>query len=73
VLDLSKIEANKLSLNIVEFQIVAVLEATLRMFDAEFKTKQIDFMLNVPDENIVIRGDPDRYLFRDSNSTGFPK
>jgi signal transduction histidine kinase/DNA-binding response OmpR family regulator/HPt (histidine-containing phosphotransfer) domain-containing protein/PAS domain-containing protein len=61
ILDLSKIEAGKLSLETLEFEPTPVIEQTAEMFAARACQKKIGFMVYVsPSIPIAIRGDPVR-------------
>jgi len=61
ILDMSKIEAGKLSLEMLEFEPVPVIEQTAEMFAARACQKNIGFMVYVsPAIPIAIKGDPVR-------------
>jgi signal transduction histidine kinase/CheY-like chemotaxis protein/PAS domain-containing protein len=61
ILDLSKIEAGKLSLETLEFEPAPVVEQTAEMFAARACQKKIGFMVYVsPSIPIAIKGDPVR-------------
>ena len=62
VLHLSKLEANKLTLNIVTFKLKKAIETAVHMFDAELKRKNMGLDLMLPLSEIAVRGDPDRYV-----------
>ncbi|HVP21954.1 MAG TPA: response regulator [Anaerolineaceae bacterium] len=61
ILDLSKIEAGKLSLEMLEFEPAPVVEQAAELFAARACQKQIGFMVYVsPSIPIAIKGDPVR-------------
>jgi signal transduction histidine kinase len=60
VLDLSKLDANKLSLNSIQFNPKRTLEAVVKMFEAELKLKQIEIHFSFPATDLMVRGDSDR-------------
>ena len=59
ILDLSKIEAGELSLENIEFDLYALVSTTLRIFQPQVATKQLQLQENVdPRTPWLLRGDP---------------
>jgi PAS domain S-box/PAS domain S-box/PAS domain S-box len=61
ILDLSKIEAGKLDLEIVEFELLPLIESTTEMLAGQARAKDISLVSFVePAMPLLLRGDPDR-------------
>lgn len=61
ILDLSKIEAGKLELEIVDFNIVKLVESTCDLLANEARAKEISLASFIdPEMPALLRGDPDR-------------
>ncbi len=61
ILDLSKIEANKLELEIVDFDLVQVVESTCNLLRSDARGKEISLVSFIePKMPALLRGDPER-------------
>jgi PAS domain S-box-containing protein len=61
ILDLSKIEAGKIRLDLVEFDLVALVEDLGELFGFRAREKSLDFTLHTADDIPArLRGDPER-------------
>ena len=61
ILDLSKIEAGKLELEHIDFELRAVLESALEMLAPKARQKGLELSLDMPPEHsLPVRGDPQR-------------
>ena len=61
VLDYSKIEAGRLELEIVDFEILGLVDIVKTVWDPQISGKGIEFSVNVaPDVSPVVKGDPTR-------------
>jgi PAS domain S-box-containing protein len=61
ILDLSKIEAGKLELEHVDFELRGVLESALEMLAPKARQKGLELSLDMPPEHsLPVRGDPQR-------------
>ena len=61
ILDLSKIEAGKLEIEQVDFELRPVIEAALEMLGSKARQKGLELTLNMPPElAVVVCGDPQR-------------
>ncbi|MHB9148040.1 MAG: protein kinase domain-containing protein [Candidatus Amoebophilus sp.] len=60
VLDLSKLEAGKVSLIRRPFKVQHMIKEATSLFTAQLDVKQLALMVDLPKEAIVIKGDPDR-------------
>lgn len=61
ILDLSKIEAGRLSLEIIEFDLYALINTTLRIFEIQVSEKQIQLQETInPNTPYLLCGDPHR-------------
>ncbi len=60
ILDVSKIEAGKLQLNITSFFIAAVCQASLHFIKSQARKKNITVFSTLPQENIAMQGDEQR-------------
>ena len=61
VLDYSKIEAGRLELEVVDFEIPGLVDTVKTVWDSQMSGKGIDFSVNLaPDVCPVIKGDPTR-------------
>ncbi len=58
ILDMSKIESNKLQLESVDFCLNDVLNDIKRIFKNQFYEKGLEFIFNCPRENVYLNGDP---------------
>lgn len=59
ILDISKIEAEKIELESVEFSVRKVLDKVIQLLSIKANTKKLDFILNIsPDMPDVVIGDP---------------
>ncbi len=57
VLDASKLEHNKLKLKIAPFSPKCILLAAVQIFSPQFKQKDIQLKLNLPDKDLIVEGD----------------
>jgi signal transduction histidine kinase/AmiR/NasT family two-component response regulator len=60
VLDLSKIEAGKMTLETIAFDLALLLQATVKTFDVQARTKGLALRLNVAAAAGIYDGDPTR-------------
>ncbi len=60
VLDFSKIEAGKLELEMVDFELRALVEEVATLFAESAQRKEVELLCALPSEPIVARGDPVR-------------
>ena len=61
ILDLSKIEAGKLQLEIVDFDLVHLIESTCNLLAGQARGKDISLVSFIePRMPVLLRGDPDR-------------
>lgn len=61
ILDFSKIEAGKLNLEIIQFDLCALLEEVVNLFAASAHSKKLVLACQLPPiESIMLRGDPSR-------------
>ncbi|HPN31710.1 MAG TPA: response regulator [bacterium] len=60
ILDISKIEANKIELEEIEFDIDKIVFETIDIFRPRFNKKQIEFICNIDDVDNLLIGDPVR-------------
>ena len=61
ILDISKLEANSLSLESVEFQLTPVVESAAQTFAAQAHAKGVELCVDVaPQADVALKGDPTR-------------
>ena len=61
ILDLSKIEAGKLELEQIDFDLRALIEGALEMLGSKARQKGLELALHMaPEESLAVRGDPQR-------------
>ena len=60
LLDLSKLDAKKLLLNNVVFNLKEIISTCVSMHDASMKNKNINKILKFPSENVFVKSDPFR-------------
>jgi PAS domain S-box-containing protein len=61
VLDLSKLEANKLTLDEVVFAPNKVVESVAKMYKVSLAAKQLTFNVQLPEVNPIVKGDTARF------------
>lgn len=62
VLSISKLEANKIELNIRPFRLKDIVTSVVTMFQSQLAEKKLFMMLKLMDDELIIEGDPDRLL-----------
>jgi PAS domain S-box-containing protein len=61
ILDLSKVESGRFDLNVVDFDLSAVLERTLELMRPRAEAKGLRLTMEIPlDVPVLLQGDPDR-------------
>jgi PAS domain S-box-containing protein len=60
VLNLAKLEANKMELAIKIIQPKAIIQSVAKMFAAKLAQKQLQLLLQLPEEDILVKGDAQR-------------
>ncbi|MCE3238441.1 MAG: multisensor hybrid histidine kinase [Gammaproteobacteria bacterium] len=62
VLNLSKLEAGKVELNLIDFDLRKLVRDTVGMLETQAHQKQIRLHLNLPSSHIRVIGDPNRLM-----------
>jgi signal transduction histidine kinase/CheY-like chemotaxis protein len=60
VLDLSKLEAGKVELNLVDFDLMKLVKNVVRLLEVKAKQKQIRLNVELPCSRMRVKGDPHR-------------
>ena len=58
----TKLEAQKVQLNVMPFHIKETLTSIVHSFDAEFHKKKLKCILEMPEEDLILIGDPNRLV-----------
>ncbi|ACE06495.1 hypothetical protein Aasi_1160 [Candidatus Amoebophilus asiaticus 5a2] len=61
VLSLSRLEAGKEELIFEPFKPKAIIKDIITLFTPQLKTKQLDLIVDLPEQAIAIKGDPERF------------
>jgi predicted ATPase/signal transduction histidine kinase/CheY-like chemotaxis protein/tRNA A-37 threonylcarbamoyl transferase component Bud32 len=61
VLNLSRLEAGKEELLFKPFKPKTIIEEIILLFRSQLKTKQLDLIVDFPEQAITIKGDPERF------------
>jgi PAS domain S-box-containing protein len=60
VLNLSKLEAGKVELNLIDFDLIQLVRGAVRMLETQANQKQICLNLKLPSSCLRVKGDPNR-------------
>lgn len=60
VLDLSKLEANKIELNLIPFDLKQTLHLVIKMFKQQLQQKNLKLFTHIPEKELLYKGDPHR-------------